>query len=485
MPPVANDVAYATDEDTPLNVAAPGVLANDTDANGDSLTATLVVGPGNGTLTRNANGSFSYTPNSDFNGSDLFTYVANDGQADSINVATVSITVNAVNDAPVADPKDPYSGTVGVAVTFDGSGSSDVDGTTVAYAWDFGDGSLGTGVNPSHTYAAAGTYTVSLTVADDGGLSDTVTTTATIAAEPNVPPVASDFCDITPLNTNLMGDLSESVTDSDSFLLNFALINQAVQGVATIDPTGLFTYIPNPDSRGTDSFTYQVDDLQGGTANATVTVIIGDTRLMPLGDSITAGVGEPPPGQRLGYRQKLFNDLLAAGYAVDFVGGLNEPATASFDSDHEGHSGDRDDEIADAVIGYLNANPADIVLLHIGTNGFDTAALDIENILINIDTWENLNNPVTVILARIIDDVPNFLADLDVTTFNDNVAQMVALRPSDNVVLVDMESGAGLLYGNFSPGPDMNDNLHPKQSGYEKMATVWLDTLVTLLPKCP
>jgi len=282
-----------------------------------------------------------------------------------------------------------------------------------------------------------------------------------------------------------MGDLNALVTDSDSPLLKFTLANQAAQGTAMIDLTGPFTYIPNPNARGTDSFTYQVDDLQGGTASATITVIIGDTRLMPLGDSITAGAGEPPPGQWLGYRQKLFNDLVAAGFAVDFVGGLTEPAAATFDSDHEGHSGWRDDGIADAVIGYLNANPADIVLLHIGTNGFDTAASDVENILINIDTWENLNNPVTVVLARIIDDVLNFGTELDVTTFNDNVTQMVALRPNDRVTPVDMESGAGILYGNFSPGPDMDDNVHPKPSGYEKMATVWLDTLVTLLPKCP
>jgi microbial collagenase len=69
----------------------------------------------------------------------------------------VTITVNAVNDPPVADPNGPYSGTVGIAVTFDGTGSSDVDGTIVSYMWDFGDGNTGTGVNPSHTYATAGT----------------------------------------------------------------------------------------------------------------------------------------------------------------------------------------------------------------------------------------------------------------------------------------------------------------------------------------
>ncbi len=102
-PPVANDDSYTTDEDTPLTVAAPGVLGNDTDADGDALTAALVLGsgPSNGTLALNADGSFTYTPNADFNGTDSFTYRANDGIVFS-NQATVTITVNAVNDAPVA-----------------------------------------------------------------------------------------------------------------------------------------------------------------------------------------------------------------------------------------------------------------------------------------------------------------------------------------------------------------------------------------------
>ncbi len=84
------------------------------------------------------------------------------------------------NQPPVADPGNPYSGTVGVALTFDGSGSSDPEGTIVAYDWDFGDGTSGTGVNPTHTYTTADTYTVTLTVTDDVGATDTQSTTATI-----------------------------------------------------------------------------------------------------------------------------------------------------------------------------------------------------------------------------------------------------------------------------------------------------------------
>jgi hypothetical protein len=99
--PVAVDDAYTTDEDALHTVAAPGVLGNDSDVDGDALTAVLGDGPSSGTLVLNADGSFAYTPNLNFNGSDSFTYKINDGVLDSI-IATVTITVNAVNDAPTA-----------------------------------------------------------------------------------------------------------------------------------------------------------------------------------------------------------------------------------------------------------------------------------------------------------------------------------------------------------------------------------------------
>ena len=69
----------APNEDTALVIAAPGVLANDSDVEGDALTAVLVSGPANGTLALNADGSFTYTPAANYNGADSFTYKANDG----------------------------------------------------------------------------------------------------------------------------------------------------------------------------------------------------------------------------------------------------------------------------------------------------------------------------------------------------------------------------------------------------------------------
>lgn len=92
--PVAGNDAYTTNQDIPLVVASPGVLANDSDIDSSILTALLNTGPTNGTLTLNADGSFVYTPNAGFSGADSFTYHATDGQAQS-HSAAVSITVKA------------------------------------------------------------------------------------------------------------------------------------------------------------------------------------------------------------------------------------------------------------------------------------------------------------------------------------------------------------------------------------------------------
>jgi VCBS repeat-containing protein len=95
QPPVATNDSYTTNQNTPLTIAAPGVLTNDTDPGSQSLTAQLVSTVSHGTLTLNSNGSFTYTPVTDYVGTDSFTYQAYDGLATS-NEATVTITINAV-----------------------------------------------------------------------------------------------------------------------------------------------------------------------------------------------------------------------------------------------------------------------------------------------------------------------------------------------------------------------------------------------------
>ncbi len=101
-PPTVTNDSYPIDEDGTLTVNAPGVLNNDSDVESDPLTAIKVSDPGNGTLNFSTDGSFTYTPNPNWYGTDTFAYKANDGNNNSAANATVSIIVNPINDAPVA-----------------------------------------------------------------------------------------------------------------------------------------------------------------------------------------------------------------------------------------------------------------------------------------------------------------------------------------------------------------------------------------------
>jgi lysophospholipase L1-like esterase len=200
-------------------------------------------------------------------------------------------------------------------------------------------------------------------------------------------------------------------------------------------------------------------------------------RIMPLGDSITYGFwgyGDTRSADLItGYRQALFLALQKAGHQIELVGTLSAggAATPSFNPRHEGHGGWRDDQVADKVFDWLTAHPADIVLLHIGTNSLDSSPADVERILDEIDRF----SPDTIVLlARIINrKTYSSLTRL----FNDNVEAMARerIRNGDRIVLVNMEDA-------LDYSKDMNDLLHPNQTGYEKMAKVWLAPLLELLP---
>src|SRR5262249_33671098 len=127
--PVAGNDKYGVAEDNVLNVISGGVLKNDTDGNGDILTVSLSSGPANGSLTLNANGRFVYTPNGDFNGTDSFKYVVSDGNG-RFDIGTVTLTVSAVNDAPILAVPGPISVTEDTAATITGISVTDVDAGT-------------------------------------------------------------------------------------------------------------------------------------------------------------------------------------------------------------------------------------------------------------------------------------------------------------------------------------------------------------------
>jgi VCBS repeat-containing protein len=208
-PPTAGNDSYSVAEDTVLTGPAPGVLANDDDPDTDStLTAAVVSGPSHGTLVLNPNGAFTYTPDPNYNGPDSFTYKANDGTTDT-NVATVTITVTAVNDPPVmttniADRTIDANGTtgpIGFVIADDDPGGVAVSGSSSNTTLVPGANIVFGGTGPARTVTVtpatnqSGTATITVTVTDSGGLtaSDSFVLTVrqsnyTLVGVQNVPP---------------------------------------------------------------------------------------------------------------------------------------------------------------------------------------------------------------------------------------------------------------------------------------------------------
>ena len=175
-PPVAEADSYSTDEDTALLELSAGVLANDSDPEGSVLSAVLVSDVQHGSVILNPDGSFSYTPDQDYFGPDSFSYIASDGERDSME-ALVTLTITSVNDVPevvitsLADGKDSVlTGLeVDLVVSF-----TDPDDDTHTAVIDWGDGSQA--IDPAlspltvfHVYQTAGIYPITVTVTDDDG----------------------------------------------------------------------------------------------------------------------------------------------------------------------------------------------------------------------------------------------------------------------------------------------------------------------------
>ncbi|MFM7345921.1 MAG: tandem-95 repeat protein [Tagaea sp.] len=230
-----------------------------TDANGDPLTYALAAngGPANGTVTINPNGTYSYTPNANFNGTDTFTYTVSDGRGGT-DTATVTLNVAAVNDAPTT-AGGTAAGNEDTVVTGQLTGA-DVDGNALSFALvPSGAPANGTvTVNPNGTYSYTpnanfnGTDSFTYRVSDGQG----GTTTGTISI--NVSPVndAPTTSGAT-VSGQEDGSIAGQVTGADvgGNPLIFALGQGPANGSVTMNPNGTFNYVPAANFNGTDSFT--------------------------------------------------------------------------------------------------------------------------------------------------------------------------------------------------------------------------------------
>lgn len=210
--------------------------------------------------------------------------VTDDG--DAMDSAVTSVSVDAANQPPdsgnqppVANPAGPYVAGEGEELVFDGTGSSDPDGDIASYAWDFGDSTTGSGANPTHTYATAGTYNVSLTVTDDGGLTASAMTTATIGALNNQAPVAVANGPYAGSVNMALNFSSEGSEDPDGSIVAYAW--DFGDGGTSTEANPSYTY----SNEGTYNVTLTVTDNDGIMGTAATTAVIGVGNLPPTADA--------------------------------------------------------------------------------------------------------------------------------------------------------------------------------------------------------
>jgi hypothetical protein len=318
-PIAANDIG-STDKATLLTVAVAGLLANDSDPDtADSLVISEVNGSGasvgnqialasGALLTVTADGSYAYDPNGQYAGlgpgdsaTDSFTYTVTDGN--ETDTATVVVTVNGINVAPVADDDSATTGedsSIAIDVL---ANDSDSDGGTLSVQSINTTGTTGqvtnngTGVsydpNSQFEYLDQGesaTDVFRYTTADGQGGTDTATVTVTVTGIDDSPIAVDDGPVDTDEDTPIVVSVLANDSDPDDALTVTSATNGSNGSVTTNGTT--VTYSPNTGFTGTDSFTYTIDDGAGTTDSATVTVSVSGT---PAGPAYALRVQELDP----------------------------------------------------------------------------------------------------------------------------------------------------------------------------------------------
>jgi hypothetical protein len=270
--PAAIDQTVGTGEDTPLPVILGG-----TDANGDSLSFSIVSGPAHGTLSSISGNRTTYTPTADYSGSDSFSFKASDGLLES-SAATVSITISPVNDAPVANGQTSVSTSEDVAKTITLS-ASDVDGDALSYFIASAPlhGTL-TGVAPNLTYTPAANYNGpdSFTFrANDGSADSNVAVVSMTVVPVNDSPAAANDSAATNQGAPVTISVLSNDSDIDGDALSVTSATAPAHGSVTVNADNTtITYRPAAGFSGSDSFSYTVSDGNGGSATATVAVTV-------------------------------------------------------------------------------------------------------------------------------------------------------------------------------------------------------------------
>jgi hypothetical protein len=231
--------------------------------------------------------SVTYAPPADYAGTDAFTYTVSDDHGGG-GAATVTVTMTPVNDVPVAGGDEAATDEdvpVTVAV-LDNDGDVDGDALSVVLGALPSRGTATVGAGGSITYTprpnAFGTDTFTYVLDDGKGGKATAPVNVTIRPV-NDPPVLSDDIRTVDEDQVLEANVLTNDVDVDGDPLSVTIATPPGHGSAKVTPERTIVYAPDPDYNGSDSFVYQVDDGQGGTATATVSVTVAPVNDLPVG----------------------------------------------------------------------------------------------------------------------------------------------------------------------------------------------------------
>lgn len=278
--PAGPPVNVTTPEDTPVGGNVTAI-----DVDGDPVTFTLDPGrvPSHGTVTVQPDGSFIYTPGQDYNGTDQFHVIADDGQGGKTPIL-VTVNVTPVNDVPVGP--DEFISTPEDTPVTSAVQATDVDGDSLTYTLDPtrppSHGSVTVRPDGTYTYVPGpdyvGTDVFDVTVNDGHGGTTTITVNVVVTPvndAPAGPPVALT----TPEDTAISS--SVTATDPEGDPLTFTVLQPPAHGTVTLLPNGSFTYVPAPDYNGPDSFNVLVNDGHGGTSVIPVNITVTPVNDLP------------------------------------------------------------------------------------------------------------------------------------------------------------------------------------------------------------
>ncbi len=314
-PPTAMSDLLLTSEDTAGTIH---VLANDSDLDGHVLSVASVSTAQHGTVTINANNTLTYLPELNFFGTDSFTYEVSDGRGGTA-VATVQVTVNAVNDRPLAAAAS-YSLAEDSVFSAQASGS-DPESSSLTYQIS---GTPAYGTVELNSQTGMFTYTPNPNffgtdkfwfVTNDGAM-DSIPATITLNVNAvNDPPVAVPM--IIQMDEDGIAEGQLVATDIDNALLSYLAVSPSVGGSLSIAADGRFSYRPPANFNGQTSFSFQAFDGEQTSSPATVNVLIRPINDAPVVSEMTFTVNENlPNGSRVGTVAAADVDSSSLVYAI-------------------------------------------------------------------------------------------------------------------------------------------------------------------------